>query len=112
MLISQKCTLTVKKGKLELFKLLSIVIIKFAREKPISVVKRKTVKRTRNKEQVGKHRIDPTCEAFSYCEYSSFIKLSSGKHQHCVIASFYNIAESLIASSVCTVRTSNKKTSW
>jgi len=47
------------------------------------------------------HRTVPYYEAFPYCESNSFIKLSLGKHQHSVIASFYTVAESLIASSDC-----------
>jgi len=40
-------------------------------------------------------------ESFPYCESSSFIKLNFGKHQHSVMAIFYTVAESLIASSDC-----------
>jgi len=54
---------------------------------------------TRNKKQVGKHRFVPYGESFPYCESISFIKLNFVKHQHSVIASFYNITEFLIASS-------------
>jgi len=60
---------------------------------------------TRNEAKVGKNRIIPYCEFFPYCEsfpYSesnSFTKSNFGQHQHSVIASFYTIAESLIASS-------------
>jgi len=49
---------------------------------------------------VGKYRIVPYRESLPYCEPSSFIKLNFGKHQHSVIASFYAIAESPLASSV------------
>jgi len=48
---------------------------------------------TRNKEQVGKHRI------FPYCESITCLKLNFFKHQHSVIASPYS---ALIASSDCT----------
>jgi len=57
---------------------------------------------TRNKAKVGKHNIIPYWESFPHCQSQLFVHGKLVKTEVCTIASFYAIAESLMAGSICT----------